>query len=578
MDFDTSRSGTAPSLPSRKHGEQPPQWKDPNPAASAAKMRPATRSTGTSDIGDINASLRHDRTDSKTAAYSAAVESYREAIFSWGEPSGQEESDYQRTEVRFKHPKSIYAPQQSKPNNFRGGPYSELAGGRLHSKGAEPSSAEVESTDPLGDSAASASGLNMNLINKVANVSAIYGVSKKAKTPAQGRQSIRSRPSSRPCSPITSSGLGSPPKKNKNADGATASNKPNITVSTATVPSGGPKNIVTSPLSQSFTTAQMSNPPALYATERTSPNLPAKSPLSDQLLNEDSSPELTVDTSQGGQTPGPGRNLRPESRKLYLTSTNASTSVNSPSWTGAPPSTTRRLRVHTDAATADMFSGSPPASPSASSPKTILVKSPSLIAGVDHTSSPKGSLSRNKSFPQVRLAPWSTDEAFDQRPPSRQGTAFPFHLAGSDADGDESAANSRMALSGSASTPVILDIDCSPSPGPASSSPRPYITSNQTGPLATPSAATGTTASEKRRASGSSTTSAARPTTRGPGAVPLASSPLSTYVSNAANVAAPPVSIATEWAPVYDPVADGFSDIIPDGPPTFTIEVICLLI
>ncbi len=80
-----------------------------------------------------------------------------------------------------------------------------------------------------------------------------------------------------------------------------------------------------------------------------------------------------------------------------------------------------------------------------------------------------------------------------------------------------------------------------------------------------------------RKTPASSGLASGRPTTRAAqvAAVTAVPSPSSPYAST------PSIILSDNWALSNDPVADGFSDIIPEGPPTFTIAVrtsICALI
>lgn len=591
MDFDTSRSGTAPNPPTRKMAH-PGLGRREGSGLHASKPRPSTRGAGGADIADLNASLRHDRTGHNGSGYSEAVESYREAIFSWGEPEPAEDTSKQPT-PRFKHPRSAYTSSTNKV--------------RLR----QSDSAALDADDSSGSAAAAPSS---NISSKAANVSAIYGVpSKKAKTPSFPRRDVgksRARPSSPATgssSNITSSGFGTPPKRASRHVSDPAAARPGLTVSTNT--GTAPKSGVTSPLSQSFGqggrstpnggggsphyadsgTVTVRSPLAMEATA-----LPAPSPEDLKAVGfadvaESSSSRITVDTSAVEST----RSIRPQSRKLYLGASNSE--APSPSWS-AGPAATRRVRQLAVDASADPFLASAASSPkleSSLSPSGASPKKSGMLLAVasGDSDSPKQSpkLSRNKSFPQVRPAPWNADECLDERPPSRQGTAFPFHLAGSDGEGDEQVGHPerKAAMAGSASTPVLFDTE-DPTPPPISFSPHGLLgksspiniigasvsgTSTPTIPIADSAAPP----SEKRRSTLPSASN--RPTTRGPGGShAMASSPNSNYSSSAATGAFNVPTINTsEWAPVYDPVADGFSDIIPDGPPTFTIEVTHLL-
>ena len=76
-----------------------------------------------------------------------------------------------------------------------------------------------------------------------------------------------------------------------------------------------------------------------------------------------------------------------------------------------------------------------------------------------------------------------------------------------------------------------------------------------------------------RKTPAASNPSSGRPTTRAAQVTvtTAAQSPVSPYAS------APSLILSDKWALSNDPVADGFSDIIPEGPPTFTIAVVQIM-
>lgn len=591
MDFDTSRSGTAPNVPNRKISMQGFSRRDAA-GSVGSKQRPSTRGAGSSDIADLNASLRHDRTDSNATAYSEAVESYREAIFSWGEPEAAEDL---RPEQRFKNPKPVYGGSANRVRLRQGGP------------GSDAPSADIDSDVAMPGAS--------NLSAKVANVSAIYGVSaKKPKTPNFSRKEgnkTRSRPSSRPSSPMTgtssnisSNGFPTSPKKTGGQQGVSDAGRPAqlvigagsvVTQKAATIksPLSQPslrnvKEAISSSSGNLEQSAQINNMfgssnglkvPIAGESELEQPSSARASQNAESSeAREPSLGKLSVETSPVDTR---SSNARPQSRKLYLGSGQAE--VPSPSLSNGPPS--RRSRALPTEISVDPFSETVAASPKAELPSSPTNFSPKKNIGIlsvmppGDAGSPKQSksLSRNKSFPQVRPAPWNVDDTFDDRPPSRQGTAFPFHLAGPDSDGDESIRRieAKQALTSSVSTPVIIESDIShfqdEKSSPVNIMTSVSVTANTVGNVPPMISSSGAIGADKRR---SSLPTSTRPTTRGAGSHAVVSSPVSNYGSGVVAVASgSPVINTSEWAPVYDPVADGFSDIIPDGPPTFTIEV-----
>lgn len=598
MDFDTSRSGTAPSLSTAR------KMSDPGSGGvlrrggpESGKRRPSTRGPGAADIADLNASLRHDRVDgnSSASAYSEAVESYREAICSWGDTEAEADGYdgmQPKASERFKQPKSTYGnPSKNRPRIFM----QDL------------------------DNEKEASGNYMS--SKVANVSAIYGAGRKPKNPvpfsrrsdvSKSRQ-LPSRSGMRPESPMTgtssnisSSGFDAPPKKiHRPPYGAESGGATSGTSTSAVKRISSPRGFsskVASVVNRNSNSPVMKGDYNIESIGTIQPPETSPTPADihsspdGSVLSPNPSVKLIVETSailETSQPPIGSKSGRPQSRKLYLGA--GVSSAGASQWSPSTSTTRRSTRQALDL-TADPFSSSAPVSPKSYitlSPTNFSPKAFSAISIADGMASPKQSpkLKRNKSFPEVMPAPWTAEEGLDDRPPSRQGTAFPFHLAGSNGEPDMQLGVSedrgtRVGLSGSASTPIFVDSD---STTPISTSISPRLERGKASPeiiftvhsgdsappvgLAPSAAASSGGGGDKRR--GPQASASSRPTTRG-GSHSLASSPISssfvgsTMVTNASAI---PAITTTEWAPVYDPVADGFSDIIPDGPPTFTIEV-----
>lgn len=209
-------------------------------------------------------------------------------------------------------------------------------------------------------------------------------------------------------------------------------------------------------------------------------------------------------------------------------------------------------------------------------------------------------VTRNSSLSSfVRHVPWDGDEAsLDQRPPSRQGSAFPVHLAGpgsSDSDsvlkGAVAPSSHVMASSTSGgrsktASPIIVTSDpwksaSNDAVGPSSlaqnasnAGPRRPAEGN------TPFLAPGTAPSPKNpRVSVAAPVAVPQPVLQRRGSRNRNSGGASgAGASDASGIGGGLGASAANLAPIYDPVADGFVDIIPEGPPTFTIEVPLLAI
>jgi hypothetical protein len=413
MDFDASRSGTAPAPANRRNAGM----SNPTPGVkeNATKYRPTTRATGGGDIADINTALRLDRIDNLPSGYSEAVDSYREAIFSWGEPLEQFDAPKQAPTKR--QPKSAYA-QKSRVSQYRGG------SGLSPRRGSD----EIDEID-----------IPASFGSKVANVRAIYGVSSKPKAQTTqikreaGTAAVPTR-SSRPTSPqqpqppqtagaafIISQKQPQAPASPVNAFRSTRGNRDRESAS--------------SPLTSTAAVMGSSSAGVLGSGAFASSGI-----SSNALHTSDNDKVIRIDTTRP-ESAQHTRGSRPESRKLYL----GSTTPGGPNGPSTGPGALRKGRA-----------GS----------KGDFVGDPLALSADTRSQSPRDAdsgkaLLRNASFNGfARPAIWEPGELnLDQRPPSRQGSAFPVHLAGPDAVTADKAAATHSA----APTPVMFDTSPSPS-------------------------------------------------------------------------------------------------------------------